>query len=87
MNSHISINLAREFSRRLRAELSPTTLEEVIRRNLSNPPGVCASHDFCDPNETMDAAAAVLGVDPMTDEGSVAWTRAWNIAKATNFQL
>lgn len=87
MNLPLSVNLAREFSRRLRAELSPETLAEVNRRNLSNPPGVCASHDFCDPNETMGEAAESLGVDPMTDEGSVVWTHAWNIAKATNFQL
>lgn len=86
-DTELVVKLAEGFSRRLRKELSRATLAEVNRRNRSNPPGVCASHDFCDANEPMGAAAESLGVDPMTDKGSAVWSRAWDIAKACNFQL
>ena len=60
--------LAREFARRLVAEIGEVgvfrvRLENVERRRAGDA-GSCASHDLTDPNETMDAAfAAVVGRD------------------------
>jgi len=53
-------DLAKEFSKLLREELSNKEIVELNRRNidyrLQGFKGICASHEFCDSNMTMDEA-------------------------------
>jgi hypothetical protein len=55
-----------------------------VERNLSLPENVCASHDFCDANETMAAAIeSVIGHCDTQDDATVSlWNAAWREARA-----
>ncbi len=82
--------LARAFSKRLRRVLTPAEMREVIERNKSAPPGVCASHDFCDANEVMaDAFKDVYGraVNPRRNVECGVWNDAWNLAFNQKFKV
>lgn len=81
-----ALNLSSEFSRILREWLSPDELAEIYQRN-STPEysGCCASHDFCDPNQAMEEALEVFGLDfhPRLCE---LVNEAWSIASRSRFQ-
>jgi hypothetical protein len=86
MNRYEEIQaLARAFSARLRKELTPEQMDEVVARNDAEPnPNVCHSHDFCDANETMREAMRDANVDPTDDD---LWDKAWNEAKLYGFDF
>lgn len=80
--------LAREFSAILRQWISPTDMAAVVEANKTPKyQGVCATHDYCDPNQAMLDAITKLGLewygsddplDPLIDD-------AWKIAKQADF--
>jgi hypothetical protein len=54
MQTEITIKLANAFSAEIRQVLSPETVEDVNLINaLSTDEDVCATHDYCDPNQCM----------------------------------
>jgi hypothetical protein len=84
-------DLAKEFSRLLREELSKKEIVELNRRNidyrLQDFKGICASHEFCDSNMTMDEAFEnTFGFSPFESEFGLAdgsldlWNSAWTMA-------
>lgn len=80
--------LARAFAAELITELGPNTVKRVVELNRTVPAGVCASHDFCDANMTMERAfRAAMGreIDLDSDAESVLWSEAWDMAKTNNF--
>jgi hypothetical protein len=80
--------LVDEFSQRVRDYLSPEQMQQVLTRNLSGSPSVCATHDFCDANELMaQAFVLVMGREPEPSSSLDAelWNCAWSIAKNANF--
>ena len=80
--------LADEFSQRVRDHLSPEQMQQVLTRNLSGNPSVCATHDFVDANELMaQAFVQVMGREPEASSSLDAelWNCAWSIAKNANF--
>ncbi len=85
--------IAKEFSRLLLAEIGRESLAEVVRLNGDGSGGTsCASHDFCDPNELMDAAMNKYGYgsDRWPDSAALAdhaalWSASWAEAKRRRF--
>jgi hypothetical protein len=80
--------LADEFSRIIRDWLTPTQMAQVLRRNESNPPDACATHDFCDANMAMTEAFALFfkrRCDPNSASDSALWSAAWALAKSAGF--
>ena len=82
-------DLAKEFSRLLREELTREEIVELIRRNidyrLRGFKGICASHDFLDANMTMvEAFDNVFGFSPfengMDYETLKLWNSSWRMA-------
>ena len=90
--THTEIALAEAFDAELRAEIGAESYAEVIRRNRTPEyDGACASHDFCDANETMDAAFMfVMGRSTIPDdeeafiseEDTDLWNLAWDAWRA-----
>ena len=84
--------LASEFSRTLRACLTPQQMNEVALRNRKESCiNVCHSHDFCDANMVLYDVFMKHGMDP-ADEGGPdlwgdLWNCAWDLAKAREFQF
>jgi hypothetical protein len=83
--------IAKAFADALRADLAPHQWQEMMRRNAlpEYGEGICASHDFCDANMTMQEAwESVMGRDflpddaPPSDADCALWNRAWEIARA-----
>jgi hypothetical protein len=83
--------VAQAFVRHITEALTPEELAQVRNRNVTNPPGCCATHDFLDANMVMDAAFAevcgrsALSHEPDSAEEQAAlavWNTAWPIAKA-----
>lgn len=82
--------LADEFCRILREWLDAEEIAEINRRNrLPEYAGLCASHDFCDPNQAMLDAEATFGIefDTRFNEDSEVIDAAWEIAKRRGFAL
>lgn len=82
-------DLAKEFSRLLRQELTREEIVELIRRNidyrLQGFKGMCASHEFLDANMTMhEAFENVFKFSPFEnsmDCGTVElWNSSWRMA-------
>ena len=79
--------IADAFVRLLRQTLTREEFAEMQRRNATpeyRDTGCCASHDFCDANEVMDAAFRACGIvidDLGDDDNHARWNRAWNLAK------
>lgn len=85
-------NLAREFAQRVLKDVGPENhlelkhrTEQIILRNSN----VCASHDFCDANESMIEALAKFGIelDCESDEQAALINEAWTIAKRNLFWM
>ena len=80
--------LALQFTRILRKWHSAAGWRTVVERNAAETnPSICHSHDFCDANQAMiDAFAIIHGREPNlttdTDEINAAWAEAkasWQI--------
>ena len=85
--------LAVEFSRRLRDELTPEQLAEVVAANRAErSPLICHSHDYCDANQIMLDAEEALGLESFPedetarDEERALVDSAWALAKARGFR-
>lgn len=78
--------LAKEFAFLIRKWLTDEELEMVnaLNTDVSN---ICATHDFCDPNQAMIDALTILGItaDVQNEEQVVLMNKAWEIAKTNNF--
>lgn len=99
MRHRFPVWLAREFARRITAQLSAADLEEVRRRNRwYNGRGdswTCASTEVCDANEIMAEAwletfgtpveRDAYGIVQHLQDGEV-WDRAWALARAAEFK-
>jgi hypothetical protein len=82
--------LADEFCRILNEWLTPEEFAEINRRNATAKyQGLCATHDFCDPNQAMCDAEAVLGIelDCRFNEDIALMDAAWDIAKKRGFAI
>jgi hypothetical protein len=80
--------LADEFARLIRDCIPFGQLRTMLHRNEFNPPGVCASHDFCNANEAMGVAfRLVLGraPDPTSEADTLLWSEAWACARRHHF--
>lgn len=81
-----------KFAEVLKEWLTPSQWTEMRGRNYNAPPGICASHDFCDANMAMHDAFIHFGLNPlqlgresedsgMADEVGEVWGAAWDYAK------
>jgi len=88
-----ALSIANEFSRRLYKLDGGEHMPKAIADNKLNPSGICATHDFCDPNMLMEEAfIQILGREPHISAGPDApdsrlWNTAWGIARYNNFQI
>jgi len=76
--------IADEFCRILNDWLKPDEIAEINRRNaLPEYRGLCATHDFCDPNQAMIDAGAIFTIefDARFNEDVALINAAWDIAK------
>lgn len=85
-----SAALAARFCIELREELDDESIAKIAQRNKSEGyigTTACASHDFCDANQVMLNALAMLGVSFDAEDGEqVAWMdEAWTIARMLDF--
>jgi len=86
------IQLANAFSKVLNEWLSTEDISEINRRN-STPEyyvfELCATHDFCDPNQAMiDAYKSIFGREPSVQnkKDNELINKAWDLAKKAGFQ-
>ena len=85
--------LSQAFSKEIRDCTTPDELAEINAANESNVYG-CATHDFMDANEQMDAAwTRVFGFPFLPSDGSEPnglaidlWNHAWNKSRENKFQ-
>ncbi len=80
--------LAVKFATMIQETLNAEQIAEVNRRNGTQQyAGVCASHDFCDPNQAMLDAMEELGIefDPQDEQQTRLTDGAWTLAKAAGF--
>lgn len=81
--------LADEFSRIIRDWLTPDEMAEVLRRNKTYGPSVCATHDFRDANTAMAKAFALImerESNPASEADAALWSAAWGLAKDAEFR-
>jgi len=87
------MKLAKEFSKILKGWLTKEELNEINYKNENNPEyqdGVCATHDYCDPNEAMLQAFKKVNrreFDFSSDKDSAEINIAWNKAKQKKFYI
>lgn len=87
--------LAARFSTHVREDLGDEWLAEVNRRNAADvargmpEDGVCHSHDFIDPNQSLIDAMEEMGIglDTQSQSQTDLINEAWHIAKASGFSL
>lgn len=83
--------LADQFRKVIFEWLGSDVCQQIDLANKSNPPIVCASHDYCDSNMAMDEALQAFGIDTeptengMPEEIAALWNDAWNLAKEKGF--
>lgn len=86
----ITANLKRaDFRERQGFSDISDVMDEIRRRNETNGPTVCASHDFCDANMSMiEAFEEVLGRegDAGSDDDAALMNDAWDDAKRNGFR-
>lgn len=85
------IAIAKAFDAELRAEIGADSYRAAIDLNARADSLGCASHDYCDANEIMDAAfMSVMGRSTIPDdeeafiseEDTDLWNRAWDAWRA-----
>ncbi len=83
------VELAKEFCRVIREDLTPEQLTEVLKRNAAEPSdAICHTHDFIDANMSMLEAWQALNLPAQdgNDETQCAcWNSAWALAKSSQF--
>lgn len=80
--------LAYRFAARLQRWLTPAQLAAVNLANATETnPGICHTHDVCDPNQAIIDALAEMGreCDPQDEQQSLLIDFAWTIARAAEF--
>lgn len=88
LNAH---RIACEFCNDLASAIGAELLPIIASKNATPEyAGACASHDFCDANESMGRAfsrimARAYDLDSRAD--SDLWNRAWNIARENAFDV
>jgi len=82
-------DLASRFCRILNEWLTTDEIAEINSRNQGEYAGrgLCATHDFCDPNQAMLDAMEELGIElDVQDEKQIQLIdEAWSLAKAAGF--
>jgi hypothetical protein len=85
-------DIACAFVQRLRAQLTPEQMDQVVARNAEEKVAyICHTHDFCDANILMERAFAKCGISPfnaageLDDDRAQLWNEAWDAAKASRF--
>lgn len=82
--------LAREFSKLLVQDLGKAVVLKINRLNRKElVTGVCHTHDFCDANMTMKAAAKKIGLtlESSSRRDSEIWNDAWSLAAKNGFYV
>ncbi len=82
--------LSKEFSKLLVEDLGLILVRKINRLNKSEVvPGVCHTHDFCDANMTMEAAAKKIGLtlESSSRRHSEIWNDAWSLAAKNGFYV
>ena len=81
--------LAREFSRLLAGEIGLVRLGRIIERNATEADTrICHSHDYCDANQVMLDAMALINLgelDTQDEQQMTLINSAWSIAKQNEF--
>lgn len=79
--------LANAFSAIIRKWLTVSELSSVIQQNATTyaGTGVCASHDYCDPNQAMIDALESFGIE-WDNEMCDLVNAAWEIARQHEFK-
>lgn len=83
-------DLAAAFRTIIRSWLGESELDDIDRSNRSPEymqHNLCASHDFCDPNQAMIDALQTLGIelDTQDERQRVLIDHAWSLAKTQGF--
>ena len=82
-------DLAVEFIRVVRSQLTPEEINDVVRKNRTEEYiGCCATHDYVDANELMNTAYVNLtgnDIDTGNSMNLIFTGRAWDMAKAAGF--
>jgi len=76
--------LAGQFADLIHDNMTPEQFEEIKRLNRTEYAGgeICATHDFIDANEVMEAAfKQAFGRSPDGDYDMQLWNKAWDAAK------
>ncbi len=95
------IRVAAEFSKRISADLGTETMAKVRAANAARNDGSCATHDYCNSNETMIEAMFACGLpfsgesdwDKFAANPSYAesfnriWNDSWDLAKLSGFRI
>jgi len=79
--------LAVEFCKVLRSWLTDADFHAIIQANKESDPSLCATHEYCDPNQAMLDAMAKFGMDldiESEKQGELI-DKAWSIAKKAGF--
>jgi hypothetical protein len=92
MNTFYPVQLlSNSFSTILRQELSVDEMEEVVKLNKTpDYTQACATHNFCDANESMIAAFIKVfnrDIDFSSDNDTATMDAAWNLSRENNFKL
>lgn len=82
--------LSELFSEIIREWLTEDELEEIDKRNRTDEyknSNICATHEFCDPNQAMIDAIEALGLefDTQNEQQGVAIDAAWEFSKSHGF--
>lgn len=85
------IELAKAFCLQLQKVLSAIDMADVIAINRANKEAgnntMCATHEFCDPNECMNLALGALGLSftPDNQKQAALVEGAWDLANSNGF--
>jgi len=98
-NKHkLTQQLAKEFSRILRRDLSAEEMKAIVAENKKTDDDTCATHDYLDANMSMDEAFTnIMGrqfvffdddkpeTEKQNEEDAAIFNAAWNLAKMNDF--
>lgn len=80
------VQLALDFTRALRAQLTPEEMQLVIERGRAQTDAhICHTHDFCDANMLMLEAAQRQDPAYSVDRDPTDWNAAWDLAVKHEF--
>jgi len=82
-------NLAREFSRLVRATITDPRMVAYIEHHADPNDAICPTADVCDSNLLMDEAFTKVvghGIDLQSSDDAELWNNAWTTAKVYKFR-